>query len=66
MKKMLWILCAGIFCLTCSAVPAPSLIVKEKPKAKYENPYVHRYAETQTCQYHVRFRNSGYQLGETA
>ena len=35
---MLWILCAGIFCLTCSAVPAPSLIVKEKPKAKYENP----------------------------
>ena len=38
MKKMLWILCAGILCLTCSAVPAPSLIVKEKPKAKYENP----------------------------
>lgn len=35
---MLWILCAGILCLTCSAVPAPNLIVKEKPKAKYENP----------------------------
>lgn len=28
--------------------------------------HMYRYAETQTCQYHVRFRNSGYQLGETA